>query len=177
MSSRQAIVLKEKIDQCRKITSGLIEKSHNIAFLLRPPDLDEVGLLESIESLLLESRQLSRVNYVFKKPEEKFDLPAEHSLLIYRLTQELLTNMAKHARAKNVELRLGKNNNLIKFSYSDDGQGFNCAPAAKKFLRRKEDKFGLGLLGLKERVEALGGEMRVNSSCGKGMSINVSFPV
>ncbi len=169
--------IKAKINECGKITSGLVEKSHNIAFLLRPPDLDEVGLLESVESLLIESKHLTGVNYTFEKPKEKLDLAPEYSLLIYRLTQELLTNMAKHAQAKNVELRMNRNGNSVELFYRDDGRGFDYEQGAQKFLRRKEDKFSFGLLGLKERVEVLDGAMRVNSASGKGTSITVRFPV
>jgi len=173
----QAISLRSKIEECKKITAGLIEKSHNIAFLLRPPDLDEVGLLESIEQLLLESRHLTGVEFNFRKPFEKIILPAEYNLLIYRLCQELLTNMAKHAQAKNVEIRLSKEGDFIELFYRDDGQGFDETLVEQNLARRKEDRFRLGLLGLKERVEVFDGVMRVNSSPGKGTSINVTLPV
>jgi len=169
--------LKAKIIECKKIILSLIDKSHNIAFLLRPPDLDEVGLLESIESLLLESKNLSKIEYVFQKPTANLELDSEYSLLIYRIVQELLTNMAKHAKAKNVEVSLKKNANSVELFYHDDGQGFNYDQAEKKFIRRKEDKFRLGLIGLKERVEALDGSMKIDSSAGEGVSISVLLPV
>ncbi len=169
--------LKAKIEECKKITAGLIDKSHNIAFLLRPPDLDEVGLLESLESLLLESSHLSGVEYVFQKPAGRLELAPEYSLLIYRIVQELLTNMIKHSKAKNVEVSIHKNANSIELFYRDDGQGFDYNQDARKFLRRREDKFRLGLIGLKERVEALDGSMRINSSSGKGMNIAVALPI
>lgn len=169
--------LKSKVEECKKITAGLLDKSHNIAFLLRPPDLDEVGLLESLESLLLESRHLSGVEYTFQKPERPLELVPEYSLLIYRIVQELLTNMIKHAKAKNVEVSIKKNANSIALFYRDDGQGFDYNQDAKKLLRRKEDKFRLGLIGLKERVEVLDGLMQIDSSCGKGMCITVKLPI
>jgi signal transduction histidine kinase len=168
--------IKTKVEECKKITAGLIDKSHNIAFLLRPPDLDEVGLLESLESLLLETQHLTGVDYVFEKPTESPELPPEYSLLIYRVIQELLTNMAKYAQAKKVEVRLSRPGNFIELFYRDDGQGFDYNLVAQR-LRRKEDKFKLGLLGLKERVEVLDGEMRTTSSPGKGTIINVRLPI
>ena len=174
----EANALKSKIEECKKITTGLIEKSHNIAFLLRPPDLDEVGLLESLESLLLESQHLTGVEYIYQKPLEGVpDLPIERSLLIYRITQELLTNMAKHAKARKVELSIKKNGVVVELFYRDDGQGFNYNQAAHRLLRRQEDKFRLGLLGLKERVEVLDGSMVINSAIGKGASVSVSLPI
>jgi len=169
--------IKSKVEECKKIAARLIEKSHNIAFLLRPPDLDEVGLMESLESLLLESRHLTGASFNFVKPECALNLPPEYSLLIYRVVQELLTNMAKHAAAKNVEIALNRTNNFMELFYCDDGAGFDLQQADKNTLRRKEDKFRLGLLGLKERVEVLDGQMRINSVLGKGTTIIVKLPV
>lgn len=175
--SQEAEDLKEKIEECKKITASLIEKSHNISFLLRPPDLDEIGLLESLESLLIEIRQLTGVEYIFEKPDNELELPPEHSLLIYRILQELLTNMAKYAQAKNVEVRVFKESNTVELSYHDNGRGFDYGLVSHKFLRRGEDKFGLGLLGLKERVEVLDGSMIIESGIGKGTTIKVELPI
>ena len=173
----EAITLRAKIEECKKITTGLIDKSHNIAFLLRPPDLDEMGLLESLESLLLESKNLSKVEYAFKKPAEGIELSSEYSLLIYRLVQELLTNMSKYAKAKNVEVDIKRNADSVELFYHDDGQGFDYNQATRKFSRRREDKFGLGFLGLKERVEVLDGQMRIISASGKGTTVMVTLPI
>jgi len=169
--------IKAKVEECKKITADLIDKSHNIAFLLRPPDLDEVGLLESLESLLLESQHLTGAEYIFEKPANALELPPEYSLLIYRIVQELLTNMAKHAKAKNVEVNIKRNGSSVELFYRDNGQGFDYSQAAQKSLRRREDKFRLGLLGLKERVEVLDGSMFINSSLGKGVSVSVTLPI
>jgi signal transduction histidine kinase len=168
--------LKSKLEECRKITSGLIEKSHNISFMLRPPELDEVGLLDSLESLLLEAKHLTGIDYSFQRPDEKPECPPERSLLLYRVSQELLTNMAKHAQAKNVVLRVNKSDSGIELFYYDDGRGFDSTKLNKKLSRRREDKFGLGLLGLKERVELLGGKINIDSSIGKGTTIIVNLP-
>jgi len=126
---------------------------------------------------LIESKHLTGVNYQFEKPRESFNLQPEYSLLIYRISQELLTNMAKHSQARNLTLKIEKENNSVKLSYSDDGKGFNPEEIKNKFSRRHEDKFRFGLLGLKERVEVLDGKMLINSSSGKGTQVEVSFPV
>ncbi len=168
---------KDKIKQCRNIVSGLVEKSHNIAYLLRPPSLDEVGLVESIEVLLLDYKRLTGINYTYQKPEIEIVLPPEYSLLIYRLSQELLTNMAKHAKAKNVSIRLNKGQGHIEFFYRDDGVGFQYDMVNKQPKRRREDSFKLGLLGLKERVELLDGAMRVDSTPGAGTQVTVHLSV
>ncbi|MDO8489244.1 MAG: ATP-binding protein [Candidatus Omnitrophota bacterium] len=172
-----AVGLMAKAEECKKLTSGLIEKSHNIAFLLRPPDLDEVGLVESLEALLLEYKHLTGIDYNYQKPGAFFELSAEYSLLFYRITQELLTNMAKHSGAKHVELKLEQKTGSAELSYTDDGQGFDYSSVIKHPFRRREDKLRFGLLGLQERVELLDGQMQIKSSVGKGTSISVLLPI
>jgi len=169
--------VQDKINQCKEIITGLIEKSHNIAFLLRPPDLDEVGLVESLEALLLEHKHLTGIDYNYQKPGVFFELSAEYSLLFYRITQELLTNMAKHSGAKHVELKLTRNSTSVELSYADDGQGFDYQAVTKHPFRRREDKLRLGLLGLQERVELIDGRMQINSGPGKGTNIMVALPI
>jgi len=65
----------------------------------------------------------------------------------------------------------------VELSYHDNGQGFDYGSVSHKFLRRKEDKFGLGLLGLKERVEVLDGSMIIESGIGRGTTIKVELPI
>ncbi len=165
------------VDECRKITASLLKKSHNIAFLLRPPDLDEVGLTESLEALLLETKHMTGVTYEYNKPTDVRDLSPEYSLLIYRITQELLTNMAKYAKATRVELALIKKNSSLELLYRDDGTGFEYEEILKYPARRKEDKLRLGLIGLKERVELLDGRMQIDSQSGRGTRVVVELPI
>ena len=167
----------DKIEQMKRILSGLIEKTHNICLLLRPPALDDLGLVDSIEALILEFKQLSGINYVYDKPEGELKISPEVSLFLYRLAQEALTNMAKYAQAKNVAIRLSKDEKGIEFLYEDDGSGFDYSKTMSQPLRRREDKLKLGLVGLKERVELLGGSMRIDSSPGKGTRIKVELSV
>ncbi len=165
--------LKERLNQCKKIVSGLVDKSRNISFLLRPPELDEVGLVESIESLLLDYKQLTGVNYNYTRPQEELRLSSERNLLIYRLAQELLTNMAKHSRASTVWLKLSSFPQAVELFYKDDGLGFDFSEVEKRRYRRSEDKSKLGLLGLKERVELMEGRMRIDSTLGRGTEVTV----
>jgi len=166
----------DKIKEMKRILSGLIEKTHNICLLLRPPALDELGLVESVEALILEFKQLSGIDYVYDKPEEELKLSPEVSLFLYRLAQEALTNMAKYAQAKNVAIRMSRDEKGIEFLYEDDGLGFDYHKTILHPLRRSEDKLKLGLLGLQERAELLGGEMFIDSSTGKGTRITVTLP-
>ncbi|MFH1414130.1 MAG: sensor histidine kinase [Candidatus Omnitrophota bacterium] len=169
--------VKDKLAGAKQIITELIDKSHNIAFLLRPPDLDEIGLIESLESLILDYKRISKVNFVYEKPEQSLKLPPEQSLIIYRIIQELLTNMVKHSEAKNVRIKLEPFNHNVSLFYEDDGKGFDYASVSHKPQRRREDKLRLGVASLRERVALLFGKMQIDTSPGKGTRVSVQLPV
>ena len=169
--------VKANVMEIRRILSGLIEKTHNISELLRPPALDEVGLVDTIDALVVQYKQMTGINFVYQRP--KFDIkPAkEYSLALYRITQEALTNITKHARAKNVKVNLGLKDKSIQLNIEDDGIGFDYKDFLERSRRRRGARMGLGLLGLKERVELLGGLMVINTALGKGTRLSVQLPI
>ena len=169
--------LKNRFTQAKGIVSQLLDKSHNIAYLLRPPSLDEVGLAESIEELLLDYKHLSGINYVYRKPQHKLSLSPECNLILYRVAQELLNNMAKHSKAKNITIVLEAGNDWVELGYQDDGAGFSYERIAHSPKRRREDKFKLGLAGLRERVELLEGTMQVDTAPSRGLKMRVRLKV
>ena len=172
-----SIELQEKITQSKKIITNLIDKSHNISLLLRPPSLDEIGLVESLEALMIDYGRLSKSNYKYEKPEQDIKLSPEYSLYLYRFTQEALTNAAKYASAKNLKIELKFSSKRVELFYEDDGNGFDYERLNRKYYRRSEDRLKLGLVGLKERAELLGGLMSIESSPGNGTRIRVSLNI
>ncbi len=158
--------------QCKTLLVELLEKMHNVVYFLRPPALEEVGLVPALEELLLQYYQKTGIDYVYKKPEREIKLDPEHNLILYRVAQEALNNTAKYAKAGQVKLALVEKTNLIKLSISDNGIGFHC----RKLFRRKT-KMQMGLSLLKERVEIFGGRLGVVSVPGKGTNVTVSFSV
>jgi len=169
--------VKKDIGESKRILSGLIERSHNIAELLRPPALDEVGLVGTIDSLILQYRQMRGIKFTYQKPKEEIKLSSEYSLLLYRVIQEGLTNVVKHSQAAKVKVALEKKADAVYLSIADDGVGFNYGRYLKRPHRREEDKLKLGLAGLRERVELLGGRMTVATAPGKGTRLLVQLPV
>ncbi len=169
--------IKNRFTQAKTLVSQLLDKSHNIAYLLRPPSLDEVGLAESIEELLLDYKHLSGINYLYHKPGDKLSLSPESNLILYRVAQELLNNMAKHSKARNVSLALEAKNGWVELDYKDDGAGFNYERLIHSPKRRREDRFKLGLAGLRERVELLGGTMQIDTAPSKGVKMKVRLKV
>jgi len=168
---------KERIDKTKKILDGLMDKTHNISELLRPPELDDLGLSESIAALILQHKEMTGNNYNYERLGAGAFLSPEHSLILYRVVQEALTNIAKYSEAKNVEVSLEKNNDTVALMVSDDGKGFNYEEYVRRPGRRKDDKIKLGLQGLRERIELIGGVLRVCSKPGQGTKLEVTLPV
>ncbi|MFH1046418.1 MAG: ATP-binding protein [Candidatus Omnitrophota bacterium] len=167
---------KKSIQEGKKILSGLIEKSHNIAEMLRPPALEEIGLVDTIESLILHYRQLSGIHILYEKPDQVIKLPGEYSLLLYRVAQEGLTNILNHAQAQYVEVRLEMDRAKVHLLLQDDGVGFAYEDFVRQPHRRLDDRLKMGLVGLRERVEILGGSMEVKSAPNRGTQLCVELP-
>lgn len=167
---------REKIEKAKKILDGLMAKTHNISELLRPPELDELGVVESIAGLVSKHKEMTGANCNFLRPAEEVRLPSEESLVLYRLVQEALTNIAKYAQAKNIEIVLAPRAGSVYLAIADDGVGFDTEGMAQRPQRRREDKVKLGLQGLRERIELLGGSLRVTSRPGAGTRLEVILP-
>ena len=167
---------KERIDRAKKILDALMNKTHNISELLRPPELADLGLIESIGGLVLQYQEMTGAHYNYVKPSEDFSLSLEYNLVLYRVVQEALTNIAKYSNAKNVEVVLSEREDGVYLSVADDGVGFDSQEYLSRPTRRREDKAKLGLQGLRERIELLGGSLRIHSQPGQGTRLEVLLP-
>jgi signal transduction histidine kinase len=167
---------KEKIDKAKEILDQMMDKAHRISEMLRPPELDDLGLTESIAGLVLQHKEMTGSAINYQRPPEDLELSSEHNLVIYRIIQEALTNIAKHANARNVEVALERRDAYVYLDIADDGIGFDYAQYASTPQRRKEDRIKLGLQGLKERVELLGGRLTIDSRSDRGTKIEVVLP-
>ena len=149
------------------VARQMMDIIHNILQRLRPTGLDELGLEAALQELIMGWNQRQRTLVV------NYDLQGEFSNLdetllitLYRLIQECLTNISRHAQAKNVEIHLVKKADKITLSISDDGRGFNTE------IRPK----GFGLAGMRERVEGLDGELDIVSNPNNGTKIKFELP-
>jgi len=148
---------------------GLVENSiamvRNMALLLRPSMLDDLGLVPALE---WQARELSRRSGVIVDVTAENipdDLPDELKTCIFRVVQEALHNVAKHAAARSVRIRVDSQEDSILLSVQDDGIGME-----------KDRHRGLGLVGIQERVENLKGSVMVSSEPGKGTVLSVVLP-
>jgi len=168
---------RDRINKSKRIVDSLMQKTHNISELLRPPELDDLGLIESLDALIGQFRELTGCKITFNGPDRELKLSPEYSLVLYRVVQEALTNVAKHAKAKSVDINLLYRGNGARLSILDDGSGFEYGEYEKRPHRRKDDIVKLGLQGLRERIELFGGSMYIRSRPGVGTLVQVDMPI
>lgn|GEM_PF-2034729 len=137
---------------------------------LRPTILDDLGLAPAVEWLAQGVADRTGLAISVVAPSDR--LPPEVETAVYRIVQEALTNVVRHARATKVQVDVRRGDSTIRAVVRDDGQGFDV-PAT---LARRGDR-GLGLIGMRERVEALGGKLSIESRPGKGTEISLTIPV
>jgi signal transduction histidine kinase len=152
----------------RKESAGLVGRAiaqmRDLSNLLRPEVLD-LGLLPAIRSLAEDVSARGRVRADLSLPESLSGIPPARQVAIYRIVQEALTNVLRHADASRVRIELEARNDHIALAVEDDGRG----PSGE--LRPH-----LGLLGMRERVTALGGTLAVGPGSGRGFRIEASIP-
>ena len=155
------------------MTAEALEGVRRLALELRPPALDDLGLHAALADLAQRfGDQLGiPVDYQARGPRAR--LPAEVELVLYRVAQEALTNVAKHARAKHVAVDLDRAAHDVSLSVRDDGRGFDPA----RETARDGRGLGLGLFGMAERVALVGGTFAVWSQPGAGTEIFAFLPL
>jgi two-component system, NarL family, sensor histidine kinase UhpB len=135
---------------------------------LRPAGLDELGLAAALEHCVDTWRpRLPEVRLDLSLVGELDDLTEAVQLTVYRILQEGLNNVAKHARARRVVMEVARTRELVTVNVADDGVGMDIGAATQ----------GLGLLGMRERVAALAGQLEVISDPGDGFDLRVRIPV
>ena len=135
---------------------------------LRPANLDALGLVAALQELCESWEERSGVACVFHFDAGGEALPERINIAVYRVAQEALTNVTRHAHASHVRLALTRDTPLsLCLTIADDGRGVDLAHATR----------GLGLLGASERAAALGGDLRVESAPGEGLRLSLRVPL
>jgi PAS domain S-box-containing protein len=160
-----------QIQNILQLLDTAINTVRKISSELRPPMLDDIGLVESLKWYGKEFQKRFNIELVFKTGLENIHLLPKQSIALFRIFQESLTNVARHAHAKKVSSSLMYENNLLVLRVADDGKGFDSSQTAKKKT--------LGLLGMKERILMINGNFEINSKPGVGTEViaTVNIPV
>lgn len=146
-----------------------ITATRRIASDLRPPILDDVGLAAALEWLIDSFSKQSEIIFKLNIDGNTVPILDTTASALYRITQESLTNVVKHAQATSVGIRLIQNAQLIELTISDNGRGIEVSD------QNKQGSFGL--LGIRERVILLGGEFSIDGKPGLGTKISVKIPI
>ena len=162
----------ELLSRCHKLLVQALEETRRIARNLRPNDLDELGLNAACRNLCkeLQVRTGLAVKYQFTRLDRP--LSPKVDLGLFRIVQEALNNVEKHAHAKMVRIQIAIQRRAVVLKIQDDGRGFD--PAAPKVAKGMEG--GIGLSSLRGRASALGGTCEVVSNPKQGTAITVRVP-
>jgi signal transduction histidine kinase len=144
----------------------------DFALDLRPSMLDDLGLAAALRWLVDQQARPAGLNAQFAARSSGTDLPADLAIACFRIAQEALTNVVRHARARRAWVDLWQDEAEVRLTIRDDGIGFNPGEARRRASRGAS----LGLLGIQERVELLGGRVAIESEPGRGASIRAWFP-
>lgn len=161
-----------RIGEIQEATGEMIRRVRRFSQDLRPSILDDLGLLPTLEELTADLNRQDGLQAEFRVRGEERRLSSETELTLFRIAQEALNNVRKHAQANHVVTTVELSDSAVRLTVEDDGKGFNPptlidhpAPAGK-----------LGLIGMHERARLLGGSLTVDSKPGKGTRVVVSVP-
>jgi signal transduction histidine kinase len=165
--------IRHALADLRAESGATLEAVHTLALQLRPSVLDDLGLVPAVERLAAEFRRAYGIPVALETNlRARPRLPATVETTLYRIAQEALTNVARHAAAQNVSLVLEAQRGTAILIVEDDGRGFDAAQ-----LAADRDERRLGLFGMRERATLVGGSLTVESSPGGGASVFAEIPL
>ena len=160
----------ERLQRMMDMVDETVAATRRIALGLRPLMLDDLGLEPAIEWLISEFRQHNPVQVSLRTENFQEPVPPQVAVTLYRILQEALTNISRHADAQRVQVELASREQWVQLTVQDDGQGFPKDKAVP-------EKGSFGLIGMRERVRVLGGQLKLKSNARGGASIVVRLPV
>ena len=166
---RGARALAQKTKAMSGLIDGMVQSVRELAARLRPEVLDELGLEAAIKWQAREFQMRAGVRCMVEASAEDLALDQERSTAVFRIFQELLTNVARHAAATKVDVALRRLNGSVVLEVRDNGKGIADAQI--------RNPSSLGLLGMRERIVPFGGSLQIGASAVKGTVAVVSIPV
>jgi signal transduction histidine kinase len=154
--------------ELRELVVSTLQEVRRLAVELRPKALDDFGLVAAVERLVQTFEEATGIDVQFESRLPAGRLPPEVETTLYRIVQEALTNIAKHAGARKVSVVLARRGSAVTALVEDDGHGFT---------QLEGDSGGIGLAGMRERVALLDGRLTVESSHGRGATLIAEVPL
>jgi len=156
---------RDHVETVKNLVENSVRVVRNMALLLRPSMLDDLGLVPALQWQAREVSKRTSMDVSVATELASENLSDEYKTCIYRVVQEALHNCSRHARATKVRIRVQQESNQLSLSIQDDGQGFDVGQTK-----------GLGLLGIEERVAMLGGKCKIHSAPGSGTIVAIELP-
>jgi PAS domain S-box-containing protein len=156
------------LQDSKVLVKDIMKLIRDVMSNLRPHILDDYGLTAAIYWYIEQYTKRTKIPVIFKQRELKKRLLPDIETNLFRITQEALTNIAKYAHASMVTITIKERNGTVNLSIADNGIGFN-----PENIQQLAEKKGLGLIGMRERAESIGGRLYMNSAVGKGTTISV----
>ncbi|HEY8348849.1 MAG TPA: sensor histidine kinase [Clostridia bacterium] len=162
-----------ELQNLKKIMRDSLQDVRKIIYNLRPMSLDDLGLVPTLQRYVLTFQEETGISVSFITKGSQPELKPVISLTVFRIVQEALNNVVKHAKANTVVMQLEFLDESLRLFVYDDGVGFDTV----RLNERNEDvSSGFGLVSMRERIELLGGDMRISSEPGKGTRLNIIIP-
>lgn len=161
------------ISDAQNVATRLLENLRTIIWDLRPSILDDLGLYSAIRWFARTNLEKASVKVEFLAADEAMRLPSHLETMLFRIAQEAISNILRHANANKVSIRLWTAEQHFWLEVKDDGCGFDIEKTAEEAVDRKQ----LGLLGIEERVSLVGGAVQVQSAQGSGTCLQVHIPL
>ena len=165
--------LKKQVADARDLASNSLTELRRILSGLRPAILDDLGLVPAIRWYARANLEQVGIRVVVKAPSVPLDLSPAITTTLFRIVQEAVNNVVRHAGAGSVTIILQLTGDTVQLRVEDDGRGFSPGDASRDAVELQR----LGLLGIRERAELLGGEFQIESAPEKGTRLQVSIPL
>jgi signal transduction histidine kinase len=166
--------MRDHLSRAQALANTISVELHQLALQLRPTSLDDLGLEQALASYVEEWAQQARVKLDTHMPGlDRQRLPMPIATTAFRVVQEAMTNILKHARAHSVSLIVERQAHDLVITVEDDGRGFDV----EAMLARVSAEDRLGLLGMRERVALVGGTLTFDSTPGHGATVLVRIPI
>jgi signal transduction histidine kinase len=161
--------LRKRLTDALQLVDGMVRQVRRISSELRPGVLDDLGLVAAMEWQAREWQRRTGIPCQFNPSHEQLIIAPEPSTALFRIFQEALTNVARHAKATHVQVQLTADEDSVRLVVADNGVGIRVSPTqpARSF----------GLLGMKERAALLGGRLNVEGHAGSGTTVSAEIPV
>ncbi|GGM35524.1 signal transduction histidine-protein kinase/phosphatase DegS [Paraliobacillus quinghaiensis] len=158
----------KEMKSVRSMVRSSLYEVRRIIYDLRPMALDDLGLIPTIKKYLANMEEYNEISIYFKSIDKEERLPGKYEVALFRLIQEAVQNAIKHAQTDQINVKLEINAGHIAAKITDNGKGFDTS-------EKKDNSFGL--IGMRERIEMLSGELQVQSKIGEGTTILIRIPL